>query len=125
MLRTWRAQTVRNWTGKREFPDGPPHTDGWPTVSLLGRIDQTWGGGPPDQRWAEVYTGDGLHVWRALHDMPFQPRLVLYAKYLSSEPVKRQAHLLGISVSLYWSSLDCAYYFLAGRMAGMTTGPSR
>lgn len=123
MMTTWRAQTLRIWTGRREFSRGVAHVDGWPTVTLLGRIrnegEGASSGGARGQHWPEVYLGDGLLIRRGIEGMPYQPKTVLYAKWLSHEPVREQARLIGVSTATYWSLLDCSYFYLAGRVISL------
>ena len=82
--------------------------------SLLGRLkDQGPAAGESGkrrQKWAEVYTGDGLIVQRILVKMHETPRLVLSCHYLLTGPwwasPKEQAKAIGISKTQYWDELD-------------------
>lgn len=119
MLRVWRTQYLRIHRGYRVLPDGTKHWDGWPTVTVMGkiRIDAEGAGqGVRGQSFPEVYTGPGLTIWRAMDGMPIAPREVLHAKWLAGEPVKIQAPILGLKIRTYWILLDNAYYYLAGRI---------
>jgi len=128
MLRTWRVQYLRVATGRRVFPDGHVHLDGWPTATVLGRIRAEGEGagqrGTVGQHFAEVYTGEALLIWRAMHGMPIGPKEVLYAKTLARDPVRLQAQMLGLKTSAYWSLLDNAYYYLAGRVVVIENTPN-
>lgn len=119
MCREWARQYRRIAQGGVVYPDGTFVVDGWPTVTLLGKLREERDGatqGRMSQHFAEVYRGDGLLIWLAMESMPLREREVLYARYLSRDLVRTQADELGISVAQYWSRLDCAYFFLAGRL---------
>jgi hypothetical protein len=128
MLRTWRVQYLRAATGRRVFPDGHVHVDGWPTATVLGRIRAEGDGasqrGTVGQHFAEVYTGEALLVWRGMFGMPIAPKEVLFAKTLARDPVRLQAQMLGLKTSAYWSLLDNAYYYLAGRILAIENTPN-
>ncbi len=120
MLRVWRVQYLRIHRGYKVLADGALHWDGWPTVTVMGKIRTDGEGagqqGAHTQHFPEVYSKDGLLIWRALEGMPIAPREVLYAKWLSSEPVRVQARFLELPISRYWVLLDNAYYYVAGRI---------
>jgi hypothetical protein len=101
-IRTWAYQRRSIITGVSSVP------------SLLGRLkDQGPAAGETGkrrQRWAEVYTGDGLLVQRILVRMSETPRLVLSCYYLLTgpwfTPAKVQASEIGISRTQYWGELE-------------------
>jgi hypothetical protein len=121
MLRTWASQKKRAMNGRKRFADGSVHEDGWSAISVAAFMNEgrsTGGSGPRGQRFEEVFSGDGLVIWRALADAPLDVREVLLAHYVVSGNVKRKAREMRISESAYWHRLDLAYYWLAGAIEG-------
>jgi hypothetical protein len=121
MLAVWKVQYLRAMRGYQQFADGMRHFDGWPASTILGKIraegEGAGQGGTFKQHFSEVYFGDGLLIWRAMQEMPIGPKEVLYAKLLSYESVSKQIKLLGITWQEHGTRLDCAYYYLAGRLS--------
>lgn len=119
MCREWSRQYRRIAQGGVIRHDGVFEPDGWPTTTILAKLREERDGAGQrrlTQHFAEVYRGDGLLIWRAMDRMPLPERQVLYARFLSRDLVKVQAELLGVSVAQYWTTLDRAYYYLAGRL---------
>lgn len=63
-----------------------------------------------DQRWPEVYRGDGLLVQLVVVELPELPRMALSAYYMLRGPpyhvaVAKQAVSIGITTTEYWGSL--------------------
>ena len=99
--------------------------DAWPE-SYLGRAREERGGflqGAGSQPCREVRRHEGLIVRRAIEGMAYELRAVVEAHYNSPRGVtiKEKARALGISVPKYWTQLDCAYYYLAGRIERLDT----
>lgn len=85
--------------------------------SVLARIktERTAAGEPGavrGQRWAEVYTGDGLRVHLVLPTLRELPRLTLTYYYVLRwpwrVPVPEQVRYLGITKRDYWRFLEAA-----------------
>lgn len=126
MCREWARQYRRIVQGGVVRADGVFEPDGWPTTTILGKLREERDGagqGKVSQHFAEVYRGDGLLIRRAMERMPLAEREVLYARHLSRDLVRTQADVLGLSVAGYWSRLDRAYFFLAGRVDAMLAEP--
>jgi hypothetical protein len=119
MLRQWAAQKRRAMTGIRRFADGGVHEDGWPEISISALAREggsTGGSGAKGQQFDEVYSGDGLTIWRILSDSPYEVREILFAHFVAAGDAKRKARELQISLPTYWNRLNNAYYYVAGRM---------
>jgi hypothetical protein len=119
MLRVWAAQKKRAMSGVRRFADGTVHEEGWNATSSVAVALQgrgTGGSGAKGQRMTEVYTGDGLIIWRIYSDAPIEVREILFAHYVASGRAHTKAAQLEISVPTYWKRLDSAHYFVAGRL---------
>lgn len=60
---------------------------------------------------------EGLMIQRALDRMPELPRTVMFAHYVIGEArAEEKAATLGLSRSAYYSQLELAYHYLAGRI---------
>lgn len=77
------------------------------------------------QRWAEIYTGDGLAVQRAILAQPratLWHRALLTCHYVDERPVKAKlpdvCELLSTSWDTreYWQQLDRLHHWLDGRL---------
>jgi hypothetical protein len=88
MLRTWGKQrrrilsgrTVRalvGFDGRKMFCIHLEHEDGHASRSATALVREGGRSGKVEQHFAEVYTGDGRRIWRALHGAPEDVRLVL------------------------------------------------
>jgi hypothetical protein len=120
MLKSWAEQYVRARNGYRTFADGTRHFDGWPVATVLAKIREDGEGagqGMRRQSYAEVYAGDGLTIWRAMDGMRIDLREVLYARYLSRQPIRQQAQNLGLGERDYFRLLDNAFHYLEGRIS--------
>jgi hypothetical protein len=115
MLRCWAAQKKRAMSGVRRFADGSVHVDGFNSTSATAGVFQGVGSAKR-QRFDEVYTGDGLTIWRIYSDAPLEVREILFAHFIASGRAWRKARELNISVPTYWKRLDSAYYYIAGRL---------
>lgn len=95
--------------------------------SCLGRMREERGGfgqGALRQHYPEVRCRDGLMMRRAIEGMPFALRAVLDAHYAAhGDSVTEKAKALGLSKPTYWVKLDCAYYYLAGRIERLDSEP--
>ena len=107
MLRAYYAET-------RKFD-----RDAWPE-SYLGTAQEERGGygqGAVRQHYKEVRGRDGLEIRRAMEGMPYELRAIVDAHYAAAKvPVKQKSKALGVSVPKYWTLLDCAYFYIAGRL---------
>jgi len=97
-IETWAAQWMFMTRGVQSIP------------SLLGRLkDQgpaAGESGKRGQRWAEVYTGDGLIVQRIFQEMRELPRLAVQTYYLRIGRVTHRIKWLGITKDRYFDELD-------------------
>ena len=93
MLTTWGEQRRRVLTGRTERQvwlfDGRKlhthavnHVDGWAEKSPAAALRDGGRSGKVEQHFAEVYTGDGLEVWRALEGAPELVRVALEWRYV-------------------------------------------
>jgi hypothetical protein len=126
MCREWARQYRRLAQGGVVYPDKAFAPDGWPMSTLLGKMREEGAGaaqGRISQHFAEVYSGDGLLIWRAMERMPLLERVVVHGRFLGCEPVKEQAAQIGISPAGYWATLDRAFFFLAGRVDAANSEP--
>jgi len=124
-----RAVRARNLKRKGQ------HEEGWPSVSILGKIKEEWEGAGhrstgPCQPMFAGFTGDALEVHRAIfhpHPMPWELYATLKLHYCVRAPAKSKVQqlqlLLGrtISVSQYWHTIDNCHYFLSARMGGVAS----
>jgi DNA-directed RNA polymerase specialized sigma24 family protein len=115
-VKEWVVPMVRRWADQRRSFD----RNAWPQ-SYLGRAREELGGfmqGSGGVNYKEVYWGDGLIVWRALQGMPYEQRQAIETHYLSPKGItaKQKADEVGVSVPKFWTLLDCAYFYLAGRI---------
>lgn len=133
----WIDEKCKVWgkqVRKRAIGKAGQHEEGWPSVSVLGKIKEEWegaghrGGGKPVQPIFSGFMGDALDVHRAIfHPRPM--RFELYAAlklhYCLRAPVKikvNQLHLITgkrHSVAEYWNVIDRAHHFLEARMYGL------
>lgn len=102
-LETWAAQKRLLFTGSEGYA---PRS----TIEKIRREREGAGEGRKlEQRWAEVYYGDGLLVQLVVIELPELPRMALGAYYMLRGPyhlpVAKQAPSIGISVTEYWESL--------------------
>lgn len=115
-VKEWIVPMLRQWADQRRRFD----LGAWPE-SYLGRAREERGGfmqGSGGTNYKEVYRGDALVVWRAMQGLPYQQRLAIEAHFLNPKRVtaKQKADELGVSVPKFWTLLDCAYFYLAGRI---------
>ena len=110
-LKVWAAQKRRIWLGRSAGQE----VDGWSLQSVLARIkDEREGAGHsrPGQKFAEVFTGDGLLVQRLQADLSEEPRAVLNVHYIfvgdQNISLRERVEALGISRALYWNRLASA-----------------
>ena len=100
---TWAAQKRLLFTG----------AEGYAPRSVIEKLrrerDGAGEGRKLEQRWPEVYWGDGLQVQYIMHELPELPRMALSAYYLLRGPyhvsVAQQAVSIGITTTEYWGSL--------------------
>ncbi len=124
MMRAWATQYaralnagrwVRSATGADQW-----HFDGLPLATLLGKIraegEGAGQGSVRNQRFDEVYHGDGLIIWRAMSGMRIEQREVIHAKYLCRGGYRDHCRLLGISKTAYWGHYNEGHAYIAGRV---------
>lgn len=119
MLQRWARQKQRAMTGTRKFADGGIHDDGFSSMSAsaFGREGGSTGGSSSStQHYAEVYTGDALLIWRIFATAPRELVEICTAHYLEGGDANRKARNLHISRTQYWTRLECACYYIAGRL---------
>jgi hypothetical protein len=69
------------------------------------------------QRFDEVFKGDGLLIARALHGAPESVRTIVAAHYLArGQSAPEKALALGMSKTKYWTAVESAWHYLAGRI---------
>ena len=132
----WIDEKCKVWgkaVRKRLIERKNDHQEGWPSVSILGKIKEEWEGAGhrstgATQRIFAGYTGDALDVHRAIfhpQPMPFDLYATLKVHYCIRAPAKSKVLqlqlLLGrtLSVSQYWHTIDNCHYFLSARMCGL------
>lgn len=129
MLRTWGSQwrrialggtVVRNEKGEIIHR----HIDGYPTSSLSDFRGKIGFGTSSEQHWAEVYTGDGLLVHRAMQHLSEVQRQTITISYgVVAEngrpyPAPERAEFLGMSRAMFFQVLGGAEQFIAGWIGG-------
>ena len=122
-VKEWLPQLLKSYYRETRYFD----RNAWPE-SYLGRAREERGGfmqGATDRHYPEVRGPQGLLVRRAIEGMAYELRAVVEAHYASPHGVtsKERAKALGVSVPKYWTLLDCAYYYLAGRIERLDTQP--
>src|SRR2546423_279673 len=120
MLRTWGQQRRRILTGRRQFREGAAHIDGHPSRSALAGLFEGGSSGKVEQHFAEVYTGDGLEVWRAMQGAAFGVRQILEFHYVVPGIASEKAEALGVGVDAYYARLREG----EARLAERITAPS-
>lgn len=119
MLRAFGAQKRRAMTGLRTFADGATHEDGWPPISVGAFAREggiTGGGGTSGGHYAEVYTGDGLTMWRIYQRLPFDLREIIFAHFVATGDARAKARELNVPERSYWARLGNAYFYIAGQI---------
>lgn len=109
-LLTWAAQKRLMYIGG----------DGYAPASVIAKIrDEREGAGEgkrTTQRWAEMYTGDGLAVHRITLTMTDVPRGVMTAYYLLRGDwfiaANKQAAYFGLQTREYWDALGLAEHIV-------------
>lgn len=111
--RLWGSQKRRIWAGR----DWHGNVDGY-AQSLLGRIKEEREGASSsqvNQRWPEVFTGDGLDVQRALLQCKLKerPRIVMTFQYVWDPDwqvaAQKKAEIIGIDRATYFRDLNKAH----------------
>lgn len=126
--RDWVVPIVSEWAHQKRrilFDRPVGHAEGWSSQTLLGKLLEEGAGAAHTttriwQYCPDVYTGDALLVQRALERMPYQPRMVMFAHHvIRVGDATSKAEALGLARSAYYSALDLAYHYLAGRIDEM------
>jgi hypothetical protein len=116
MCQTWGAQKAYILRSSEQ---------GWAPQSAIARFrEMRDGAGSSTQRLTqfpeEGHTGEGLLVARALHGAPEKLRVVVFVHYaVLRVKTHTKAEELGLSVPMYWRTLDRAHYWIAARMPSM------
>ena len=113
----WVRDELRSWgtvIGRRP--------NGWPSLSMLGRIikqgpDGARAGGKRDFVPLGISMGKKvLAAHRIVQTMPYEIRQVVYAKYVvRGVRDSERAKVLKLSTKTFYTRLDNAHYFFAGR----------
>lgn len=130
MLRVWGAQWRRIALGGTVTRDADGnivhrHIDGYPTTSLSNFKDKVGFGTGAEQRWAEVYVGDGLIIHRGMQRLPEAQRLAILITYgVRTEDgrvygVRDRAEFMGMTRTAFWETLNAAEQRLAGFVEGL------
>ena len=121
MCQTWGAQKAYILRSTEQ---------GWSPQSAIARFrEMRDGAGSSTQRLMQFpedgHTGEGLMVARALFAAPEDLRIVVFAHYVVPRVgVKTKAQDIGLSVPMYWRTLDRAHYWIAARMTVLTVEQS-
>lgn len=129
MLKGWAEQRRRILLGRKVYRsgferidgrirwiEGGEHVDGHPSISVAAVIRDGGRSGKVEQHFPEVYTGDGLSVWRALYGAPEQVRTVLHVHYVHVSTVREKYQLLHVERARYFEMLQHAEHYVGGRL---------
>ena len=109
-------------SGLRRFADGSVHADGYSSISVAAFAREggsTMSSGPrgTGAHFSELYTGSGLRIWRIYQRLPPRLREIIFAHYIAQGEAKGRARALGISLRVYYSRLENAYFYIARQYA--------
>lgn len=119
MLAEWGRQWLRMKQAGFRFPDGTWHIDGWPSISVSGRIQKQAEGASQirhQQQYLEVYHGDALLVRRAMESMREYPRHVIVLRYGLRQSGREAAKILLIGRDEHATLMAAAHGYLQGRI---------
>jgi hypothetical protein len=122
MLRVWAAQRRRVLSGMKALrpslgdPNPGVHFDGWSSTSPAAAPHEGGFGTDIQQHFPEVYSGDGLIIWRALQGCEYGIWQILHTHWILPGDIDAKIEGLGTGRREYYRMLDEAYIWLAGRV---------
>lgn len=122
MLREWGRQWLRLRQAGFRFPDGSWHVDGWPSISVSGRIARQAEGASQvrhQQQYLEVYRGDALFVRRAMEGIREYPRHVIVLRYALRQSDRSAVKILHLRRDEHAILMADAHGYLRGRIEAM------
>lgn len=119
MLEAWAIQYRRLLLGGRRFPDGSWHIDGWPSISINGRLQRQAEGASQvqsRQNFAEVYSEEALIMRRAMVGMAEAHWHIVVLIYVLHRSDRRAARELHLGRDPYRDLKIGAHAYLQGRL---------
>jgi len=98
--------------------------DGWPSKSILGRLQEEGLLGAASSRFVQHYSeclmGEAVETGNAIKKLSEEHREILFVHYVVIGKGKVKAHWLDLPVRTYYNRLDKAQTVLAGVLASFS-----